>query len=150
MDLATVPYAKLDEQMNTLFMTINGRLGSIERGLNNPAIMTEPLKRNVKKEFAKLHERVMALNNVINPSVPLGVISAPPVGSTSVAPPMTPVRAPSGPSPFFIHRPESSPAAFGTPETPIYTGPYARTPGSSRKTKKNGNKSKKNIKKNKK
>jgi hypothetical protein len=141
MDIATVPYAKLDEQMNTLFMTINGRLGSIERGLNNPAIMTEPLKRNVKKEFAKLHERVMALNNVINPIVA-------PVAAAAAAP-MTPVRAP-GPSSFFIHRPESSPAAFGTPETPVYTGPYARTPGSSRKKSKslkNRNKTIKIIKK---
>ena len=142
MDIATVPYAKLDEQMNTLFMTINGRLGSIERGLNNPAIMTEPLKRNVKKEFAKLHERVMALNNVINPVVV-------PVAAAA-APPMTPVRAP-GPSSFFIHRTPGNMMTPVRPETPVYAGPYApETPGSSRKKSKslkNRNKTIKIIKK---
>ena len=139
MDLATVPYAKLDEQMNTLFMTINGRLGSIERGLNNPAIMTEPLKRNVKKEFAKLHERVMALNNVINPVAALAVAPA-------AAPPMTPVRAP-GPSPFFIHRTPGNVMTPVRPETPVYTGPYApETPGSSRKTRKTRKNRNKTIK----
>jgi hypothetical protein len=138
MDIATVPYAKLDEQMNTLFMTINGRLGSIERGLNNPAIMTEPLKRQVKKGISDIHTRVMALNNVVNPSVA-------PVAAAA-APPMTPVRAP-GPSSFFIHRTPGNMMTPVRPETPVYAGPYApETPGSARKTRKTRKNRNKTIK----
>jgi len=92
MDLATVPAAALDAQLNTLFLAINGRLASIQRAFSNPAIREPRILRATKTEMAKLYTNIKSINDIVNPEM------------------AAPVAAP---SPFFIHR--GSEAAFTTP-----------------------------------
>jgi hypothetical protein len=137
MDLATVPAAALDAQLNTLFLAINGRLGSIQLATRNPAINEPRMLRMFKKDVATLYTNIKALNDYVNPEM------------------AAPVAAP---SPFFIHRGETAATYGDTPyktpvktpssgsaATPSYT-PVPYSQGSS-KTPKNGNKTGKRVKK---
>lgn len=146
MDYATLPYAKLDEVLNTTILTIDARLNNIERAMMNPAITTEPLFRNMKKSVNNLYERLKNINNEFNPELMVPAPVASPffihkdVGTPMSAEKERMVEDMVGPGMELFRTPVK--AAVVNPRTPVYS-PAPYTPGRSRvkntRRRKNGN-----------